>query len=65
VDPMHARKMAALLQAVSTSDQPVLLREEAAAGHGVGKPRSKVLDEATDVWSFLFWQLGVTIRDAS
>jgi len=57
VDPMHARKMAARLQAVSAA--PVLLRVETAAGHGQGKPRSKQLEEATDVWSFLFWQLGV------
>jgi prolyl oligopeptidase len=58
VDPMHARKMAARLQRTSTPD-PVLLRVESAAGHGQGKPRSKQLEEATDVWSFLFWQLGV------
>ena len=29
------------------------------AGHGQGKPRSKQVDEAADIWSFLFWQLGV------
>jgi prolyl oligopeptidase len=57
VDPMHARKMAARLQAVSAA--PVLLRVETAAGHGQGKPRSKQLEEAADVWSFLFWQHGV------
>ncbi|HEY2593235.1 MAG TPA: prolyl oligopeptidase family serine peptidase, partial [Chloroflexota bacterium] len=56
---MHARKMAARLQRASASDAPVLLRVESAAGHGQGKPRSKQLEEATDVWSFLFWQLGV------
>jgi prolyl oligopeptidase len=56
VDPMHARKMAARLQHASASDAPVLLRVETAAGHGQGKPRSKQLEEATDVWSFLFSQ---------
>jgi prolyl oligopeptidase len=61
VDPMHARKMAARLQAATGSDAPVLLRVEEAAGHGIGKPRHKVLDEATDVWSFLAWQLGVSL----
>jgi prolyl oligopeptidase len=60
VDPMHARKMAARLQAASASGEPVLLRVETAAGHGMGKPRNKVLDELTDVWSFLAWQLGVS-----
>jgi prolyl oligopeptidase len=58
VDPMHARKMAARLQAASP-ESPVLLRVETAAGHGQGKPRSKQIDEAADIWSFLFWQLGV------
>lgn len=59
VDPMHARKMAALLQAYTASEHPVLLRVETQAGHGVGKPLAKVLEEQTDSWSFLFWQLGV------
>ena len=59
VDAMHARKMAARLQAATTSDQPILLRLETKAGHGAGKPRSKIVDELTDTWSFIFWQLGM------
>lgn len=59
VDPMHARKMAARLQTIPTARGPVLLRVESRAGHGQGKPISKVLDEWTDVWSFLFDQLSV------
>jgi prolyl oligopeptidase len=59
VDPLHARKMTALLQAASASDQPILLRHTTKEGHGAGKPRAKVLDELTDIWSFLFWQLGM------
>jgi prolyl oligopeptidase len=59
VDPMHARKMAARLQAASSSGRPVLLRVDSRAGHGQGKPISKSLDEWTDVWSFLFRELGV------
>jgi prolyl oligopeptidase len=62
VDPMHARKMAARLQAATTSGLPVLLRLETQAGHGAGKPRSKVLAELTDVWSFVFQQLGMEVR---
>jgi prolyl oligopeptidase len=61
VDPMHARKMAARLQAATSSDRPVLLRLEARAGHGAGKPLNKVLDELTDTWTFVFWQLGVEV----
>ncbi len=59
VDPMHARKMAARLQAATGSDRPILLRLEAKAGHGAGKPLSKLLDELTDSWSFVFHELGV------
>lgn len=57
VDPMHARKMAAALQEATSSGLPVLLRSESKAGHGAGKPLSKVLDEMTDTSSFILWQL--------
>jgi len=30
------------------------------AGHGIGKPIAKLADDAVDVWSFLFWQLGMS-----
>jgi prolyl oligopeptidase len=59
VDPSHARKMAARLQAATILSRPILLRQETRAGHGAGKPRGLVLDEQTDVWSFLFSQLGI------
>lgn len=59
VDPLHARKMAARLQAATSSAAPVLLRQETRAGHGAGKPRILILEEQTDIWSFLFWQLGM------
>ena len=61
VDPMHARKMAARLQAASSADRPILLRLEARAGHGAGKPLSKVVDELTDSWTFVFSELGVQL----
>jgi len=62
VDPMHARKMAALLQASTSSDRPILLRTETRAGHGAGKPLSKQIDEAADVYGFLIWQLGLEMK---
>ncbi len=59
VDPMHARKFTARLQAAT--DEPVLLRIETRAGHGQGKPASKQADELADSWSFLAWQLGLDL----
>ena len=63
VDPMHAKKMAALMQAEARNGtsptRPILLRIESKAGHGAGKPVTKQIEEFTDVYSFLFWQLGV------
>jgi prolyl oligopeptidase len=57
VDPCHARKFAARLQAASTNE--VLLRVESAAGHGQGKPATKQIEERADVLAFLVWQLDV------
>jgi prolyl oligopeptidase len=65
VDPAHARKFAARLQAATSSplDSPVLLRIEDRAGHGLGKPVWKQADEGADVWSFVSWQLGMSGRE--
>jgi prolyl oligopeptidase len=57
VDPMHARKLAAALEHATSSGRPVLLRTETAAGHGAGKPVSKVAEEYADIYAFLAWQL--------
>jgi len=63
VDPMHAKKMAAEMQTEAGNGQsktrPILLRIESKAGHGAGKPVAKQIEEFTDVYSFLFWQLGM------
>jgi prolyl oligopeptidase len=69
VDPMHARKMAARLQAAtagsidagstSAGPRPILLQVESRAGHGAGKPLAKVINQLVDEWSFVFSQLGV------
>ncbi|MGD1023997.1 MAG: prolyl oligopeptidase family serine peptidase [Candidatus Sulfotelmatobacter sp.] len=63
VDPMHAKKMAAEMQDEAkngaSKTRPILLRIETKAGHGAGKPVTKQIEEFTDVYSFLFWQLGV------
>jgi prolyl oligopeptidase len=63
VDPMHAKKMAALMQAEAANGQnrerPILLRIDTKAGHGAGKPIAKQVEDMTDIYSFLFWQLGM------
>ncbi len=64
VDPLHARKMAARLQAATASPQPVLLRLEADAGHGAGKPVSKALEELADTWTFVAVATGLALSPA-
>jgi prolyl oligopeptidase len=54
VVPMHAKKFAAALQAADAGDNPILIRIETKAGHGSGKPTSKRIEEASDIWAFLF-----------
>ncbi|HET8569462.1 MAG TPA: prolyl oligopeptidase family serine peptidase [Candidatus Limnocylindria bacterium] len=61
VDPMHARKMAALLQRVAP-DGVTLLRVDRDAGHGVGKPLDMQVDDAADQWAFLAWRLRGTFE---
>jgi prolyl oligopeptidase len=51
--PGHSFKFAAALQAAQSGDNPVLIRIETKAGHGAGKPTSKVIEEIADRWTFL------------
>ncbi len=53
VVPAHSFKFAAALQAAHAGDAPVLIRIETKAGHGAGKPTSKLIEEAADKWAFL------------
>ncbi|RKX20799.1 MAG: S9 family peptidase [Candidatus Zixiibacteriota bacterium] len=57
VDPCHARKMTALLQANNSSNNPIMLRYEIKAGHSGGKPKSEIIKEVVEDLNFLFWQL--------
>jgi len=61
VAPLHARKMAARLQAATASGLPVLLHYDTKAGHSGGTPISKQVDDLTDEFGFLFWRLGVPL----
>jgi prolyl oligopeptidase len=58
VVPAHAKKLAAALQAANP-DNTILLRVETKAGHGAGKPTTKIIEEAADIYAFLFWALGM------
>lgn len=60
VVPAHSFKFIAELQRRHSGPNPVLIRIEKKAGHGAGKPISKIIDEQTDVWSFMFHNMGVT-----
>jgi len=59
VVPAHSFKFAATLQEKQVCNNPVLIRIETKAGHGSGKPTSKIIDEMTDMYSFLFFNLGI------
>lgn len=59
VVPAHSFKFAATLQEKKRGGDPVIIRIETKAGHGAGKPTSKIIDEQTDKWAFIFRNLGV------
>jgi len=59
VVPAHSFKFAAALQAAHAGDQPVLIRIETKAGHGAGKPTTKVIEEVADRFAFLLKVLQV------
>jgi prolyl oligopeptidase len=65
VVPAHSFKFAATLQEAHAGKNPVLIRIETRAGHGAGKPTTKIIDEQADRWAFLVknlrmqdWQFG-------
>jgi prolyl oligopeptidase len=59
VVPAHSFKYAATLQPAQAGDAPVLIRIETRAGHGAGKPTSKIIAEAADEFAFLVKNLGM------
>lgn len=54
VVPLHAKKFATTLQAAGSGHNPLLIRIETKAGHGLGKPTYKLIEEAADVYAFLW-----------
>ncbi|MCH8858642.1 MAG: S9 family peptidase [Proteobacteria bacterium] len=59
VHPMHGFKMIARLQAANSSESPILARIETKSGHGGAAAISNVVEQYSDMWSFVFWQLGM------
>ena len=59
VVPAHSFKYAAALQAANTGDEAKIIRIDSKAGHGAGKPIAKVIDEYADIYSFIFYNLGI------
>lgn len=62
VVPAHSFKFAAQLQKSHAGDNPVLIRIETNAGHGAGKPTSKIIEEQADIWSFLFYNTNSPVK---
>ena len=59
VVPAHSFKFAAALQAAHEGNNPVLIRIETKAGHGAGKPTTKIIEEVADKWAFLVENLQI------
>ena len=64
VVPADSFNFASRLQVYNAGTNPMLIRIETNAGHGAGKPTSKVIDEATDIWSFVMYNLGMPFRES-
>ncbi len=62
VVPGHSFKFAATMQADQAGTAPVLIRIETKAGHGAGKPISKIIDQTADEWSFVAHNLGMNVE---
>ena len=62
VVPAHSFKFGARLQAASDKANPALLYIEKQAGHGAGKPLSKSIQEVSDVYSFIFYNMGIAVK---
>ncbi|WP_394347370.1 prolyl oligopeptidase family serine peptidase [Pedobacter cryophilus] len=62
VVPAHSFKFAARLQEYHKGNSPVLIRIESKAGHGAGKPTSKIIEEQADKWSFMFQNMKINYQ---
>jgi len=58
LDPMHARKMTAMLQATNGGEHPIMLRHQIGAGHGYALPLNEAIEEKGNLWAFYRWRVG-------
>lgn len=63
VVPAHSFKFTSRLQEYNAGPNPMLIRIETNAGHGAGKPTSKQIEETTDIWSFVMYNLGMPFKE--
>lgn len=61
VVPAHSFKFAATLQEYQQGDNPTLIRIETSAGHGAGKPTSKIIEEAADILAFMLYNMKMQV----
>jgi len=61
VVPAHSFKYIAELQSKYTGENPVMIRIETMAGHGAGKPTAKRIEEAADIWAFIFKNMDIEL----
>ncbi|MCD6557343.1 MAG: S9 family peptidase, partial [Bacteroidales bacterium] len=59
VVPAHSFKFAATLQAKTIGHNPILIRIETNAGHGGGTPVSKIIEQVTDRFAFIWYNMGI------
>ena len=62
VVPAHSFKFAARLQECQAGKAPVLIRIDSKAGHGGGKPLSKVMEETADIYGFIMYNIGMKMK---
>jgi prolyl oligopeptidase len=57
--------MTARMQEATSGTRPIFIRVESKAGHGAGKPLSTKIQDQSEDWSFLMWQLGMIEKKVS
>jgi prolyl oligopeptidase len=62
VVPAHTFKYISRIQELNTGKLPTLVRIDVKAGHGSGKPISKIIEEYTDIYAFVFYHLGINLK---